>query len=611
MNKLPFIKNAFTAEKAICRIIASWFALSFLTSVGRFDFYNLSFSESMSTIASLAVMALIFVCLSCVCVLFEKYETDSFALLGFVTLCSVKWILFYISSEGKTLFSLAVLLVYCMVLFYFIMKNRHLIEKADPSKRACIIFVSACGVISFTVIAVVSCLRYKTFTSPDFDLGIFSQMFYYMKKTGLPLTTTEREGLLSHFAVHISPIFYLLLPFYAVFSSPITLQIGQAVIISSGIIPVYLLCRHYKLSSKMTMAVSFIYAFYPALSCGAFFDIHENCFLAPLLLWMILFFERENKIPMYIFAVLVLLVKEDAALYLIVFALYAILSRKRYKQGGILLASSVAYFALATFILNHFGDGVMSDRYSNLILSSDDGLFGAIKTIIQNPGYLLSQLFSTGGAKSFPSNFFFEPSKWAKVAYFVHLLFPLAMIPFMTKKMSKFLLIAPILFNMLTTYRYQYSILFQYNFAISVFLIYAMIINIPDIKRPVRTHIIAFALAACSVLYLATAAGKLIEYSALYSTQKDVYAEMEAALDTIPKEASANTSSTLSAHIWDRDVLYDITHHGNKDDVDFVAIDKRYDYEKSFNAYVSFGYETWFENDYILVMKHPDANYSK
>lgn len=67
--------------------------------------------------------------------------------------------------------------------------------------------------------------RVRSFSAPTFDFGIFSQMFYYMKGSGAPMTTVERDGLLSHFAVHVSPIYYLLLPIYAVAPRPETLQI--------------------------------------------------------------------------------------------------------------------------------------------------------------------------------------------------------------------------------------------------------------------------------------------------------------------------------------------------------------------------------------------------
>lgn len=42
------------------------------------------------------------------------------------------------------------------------------------------------------------------------------------------MTTCERDRVLSHFAVHVSPIYYLFLPFYALFPSPVTLEVLQA-----------------------------------------------------------------------------------------------------------------------------------------------------------------------------------------------------------------------------------------------------------------------------------------------------------------------------------------------------------------------------------------------
>lgn len=66
----------------------------------------------------------------------------------------------------------------------------------------------------------IGCLRYLGYLAPNFDFGVFTQMFHNMRESFLPMTTCERNGLLSHFAVHISPVFYLLLPFYALFPSP-------------------------------------------------------------------------------------------------------------------------------------------------------------------------------------------------------------------------------------------------------------------------------------------------------------------------------------------------------------------------------------------------------
>jgi len=192
-------------------------------------------------------------------------------------------------------------------------------------------------------VGAIGVLRYRTYSAPNFDFGIFVNMFHNMKTTLQPTVSCERDVIMSHFDVHISPVWYLLLPFYAVFPTPETLQIGQAVILAAGVFPLYLICRKYLLSKSMSIGAVLIYACLPALSSGTFYDIHENCFLTPLLLWMFYFFEKDKSIPMYLFALLTLTVKEDAAVYVAIFALYAFFSRKKYLHGGILIVCAIVY----------------------------------------------------------------------------------------------------------------------------------------------------------------------------------------------------------------------------------------------------------------------------
>lgn len=116
------------------------------------------------------------------------------------------------------------------------------------------------------------------------------------EKSFAPLTTCERQniGLMSHFRVHFSPIYYLFLPVYIVFPYPVTLNILQVLTLASAIIPVYLLCRKRNLSNGATALFGIIFVLIPALICGTFYDLHENCFLVPMILWLFYFIEKDN-----------------------------------------------------------------------------------------------------------------------------------------------------------------------------------------------------------------------------------------------------------------------------------------------------------------------------
>ena len=645
-NTSPFqLKSALTREKNICRVIAAWtlYALGVLLFTEG-DFFDLSFAQDTSlTVMILTVIAL-FCGLTAISAVLHEYETDSWFLLIGATGCVVRWLATYKNdiivdvkigggtmkmNSDETLFLLAVIFAYSLFLFYFLQKNDLLFDSLKLHSGVALGIVAALGLMSATVIAVTTCMRYLTFTSPNFDFGLFVNMFHNMKETGLPLISSERDVLLSHFVVHISPTCYLLLPFYALFPSAMTLQIGQAVILASGIIPAILIARHYKLSNLTQVAVAIIYATFPVTSMGCFYDFHENCFLLPLLLWVFYFFEKEKYLWMYVFAVLTLGVKEDAAIYVLFFALFLIVARKKYLHGTVLALGAAAYFLIALAILEGSAaywadfyatdtprpsiDGPMVNRFNNLIYDKEKGLLGAILTALKNPGYLLTQFFSTD--KAYLDSWFMEKSPWAKVVYVLHMLLPVGMIPFVTKKQSRWLLLAPMLLNVLTTYKYQYSISFQYHFGISAFVIYAMLLNLPDIQPIPRRRLLALGAAASCCMYIFMVLPKYNQYTDLWEDRKDYYQALETMLDELPEDASLSVPSTYLAHVADRREVYEHTYHvlnGEKNqlkehDVDYAVIRTGADakYRKAFEEK---GYTVWAEYDGHVILKSPHIN---
>lgn len=590
------LRPAFERDRVICRLIAAWSVFVLLVLAGAFtdgkpDFTLLAFAQQVSLFHLLWCTALFFLLFSCVAVLIPAWHTDSWFMFAGATVCVLIWLSAYPTSQNGTLFVLACFAVYALFVISTLHRNEALLDRWRPSARTVTILAVAGGVLSCIVISAITCLRYRTFSAPNFDFELFCNMFHNMREKGLPLVTSERDRLLSHFAVHISPIYYLLLPFYFVFPSPLTLQIGQAVVLTSGVIPVILLARHYRLSGKVTLLVSLLYSFYPAMSTGCFYDIHENCFLLPILLWLFYFFEREKYLPMYISAVLLLLVKEDAAVYLIFFAVYVLLSRRRYLHGAVLCAMAIAYFALSAYLLNTFGLGMMVNRFDNLIYDKESGLLGAVRTAFFNPGYLLTQMFTTDGGT------------WQKLEYLIILLLPLAAIPFCTRKASRWLLCAPLLINLLTYYQYQYNVGFQYHFGIAAFLFYAAIQNLADLKLPTRRNLLSLAAAACCCFYVFSVLPTLYTYSARWEEGKETYRQMEEILDTLPEDASLCVSTMLLAHVADRDTVYEVAYHDATVKVDYVVLDARYqNCDEYRQKYENYGYTVKEEHPGLIII---------
>lgn len=463
-----------------------------------------------------------------------------------------------------------------------------------------------CGILfaclGGAVVGAIGVMRYLNYSAPNFDFGIFSQAFADMVKTGAPVTTVERDGSLSHFAVHVSPILYLLLPFYFLFRTPITLAVGQAAILYSGVVPLLLVARRRGLSKWSLVLLSLAYSAYPAIGTGCFYDFHENCFLLPLLLFTFWFSECRRPIPFFIFACLTLTVKEDAFVYLAIFALFLLLSEKRWRTALPLFALSLGYFLLVSHLLQTYGEGVMSWRYSNLTRDGE-GLFGVVLTVFGNPGYALTQLFSTTAGDG------------AKFRYLGTLLLPLLCLPCVTRRASRWILLSPLLLNLLTTYVYQPDVNFQYSFGIIAFLLYAAVLNLSELPRPAAFGGVALSAVACAVAFSILVLPMIQANARPLRDHGDRFAVMTETLDAIPRDASVAATTFLVPHLSDHTELYETYYHVEngriKTDCDYYAFDLRYGAgekaERQIAYLLSHGYVEYIRHDgAILVLVRSD-----
>ena len=433
--------------------------------------------------------------------------------------------------------------------------------------RTSAILTAVFALIFFAFVSAWTVCRVYSFSAPTFDFGIFTQMFHSMRTVGAPVTTLERDGALSHFMVHMSPIYYLMLPFYAFFPSPSTLQVLQAAVIASSVIPFYLIAKRRGLSGLERVLAAIVLLLYPTLSGGTSYDLHENCFLAPLILWMLYAFEIGNRPLLAVFAVLTLTVKEDAAVYVAVTALFITVSalvrcrddRKRRLSdsvGGILLFTlSLVYFLCVTAFLERVGDGVMTNRYSNFMYDGSSSLVTVVKSVILSP---LKAVFECVDAQ--------------KLDFMALTLVPLLGMPIFTRKYERYILLIPyILINLMSDYQYQHSIFFQYAFGSSVLLIYVSLLNLSDIRAALKnksahTVLLSSSAILCAAVFSLSVFPKAQPYIERYTAGRQEYSEIQKVLDTVPDGVSVAATTFYTVPLSDRAVLYDIK-HSSKDNV--------------------------------------------
>lgn len=457
-----------------------------------------------------------------------------------------------------------------------------------------VILISLFGIGVAAFIAAFTIYRYESYCDSCFDLGIFTQMYHSMINDLSMVTTCERDKFLSHFAIHCSPIYYVLLPFYYFFPDPHTLLIAQAVLIASGVIPLVGICRKNKFTNLTTLLFSITYLFCAELIGPCFYEFHENAFLPPLLMWLFYGIESNKKVLLYIFTVLVLMVKEDAPIYIVCIGLYLLFRKDKVgmrKHGAIIAVLGAIYFVTVTSLMTKFGEGVMTSRtYGNLMIDYDAGFGEVIKTVITNPAYFLSQLIREDN-----------------IIFFLTVMVPLGMMPLFTKKFSRLALFVPfLLMNLATGYVYARDIGFQYVFGTSTCLIYATIINCADLRPKKRQYISAFTAMASVYMSVGMHSGK-VWYRDLYIDNQEKYQKQDELLESIPEDASVVCDTFYIPTLANRKEIYlmDEWDANNPSFTDFVIIrlDTDYDYtQQEIDKILSEGYEYYNGDQSIMAI---------
>ena len=550
-------------------VVSSAFTALFLCAAvdllipGRGAFYDISGFTNVGFLKFFVLFAAVFLVLFAV----RIFIAASDRIMRLLLLASF---MFYtvicMSQSDDTYFCLFACLALVPVILYALPPRPETETVRDMPKWTLTVILCVFGLYFALLYGAETVCRYMTMATPTFDFGIFSQMFHNMRESFLPVTTCERGMLLSHFQIHISPIWYLFLPFYAIFPTPVTLEICQAVMLALGVIPVFLLAKKSGLGKTAIVLFAALYVLYPALGGGTYYDVHENKFLAPLLILLFYLAEKDSMIPALVCGLAVCAVKEDAPVYVAVFGIYLLLSakeRNRRFTGAALLFLALAYFGAAVYILSRFGAGVMSYRYDNFMGSGQTSLFSVIINVFRDPAHTLYEISGAGG-------------DYSKLTFALQTLLPLGLLPLITKKPERLILLIPfVLVNLMSDYQYQHDIFYQYTYGSFAFLLYMSVKNYADLSQNTRRTIAAAALCA-SVLLCTQTSWRCAVYVKRYCSKAADYDEVRTTLESIPEDASVSANTFLCPALSARKELYSIENHDPGYLVDYVALDLRY-----------------------------------
>ena len=482
-------------------------------------------------------------------------------------------------NEANVYFCIGIGIIDFFIVLWEVREDKLCLSKIRIDRKVALAFAAVVFVVSTIVFGYYTSLKYKGFVNSAFDFGIFAQMYEQMASSFEPNTTVERARLMSHFGVHFSPIFYLFLPLYFIFRSPVFLYYLQAGAVAAGVFAVYLICGKMGFSGKLTLAIEALYAFYPCLFNGTFYDFHENKFLTTIILFLFYFIIAKKTVWQFVFAFMLLMVKEDAAIYLIAIALFVMLYRKEVLRGLLMFLMAVVYFIIALQIVKASGpEGVMMDRLSAYAINGEQTFGSVVKAVFFDIGYLIKMMFTT-----------------EKLRFILWMFAPVLFAPFMTKKVSSLVLLFPIIpINIMQTWAYQYHVDYQYTYGVAAMVLVSTIFIIGQLKTDTKRVVVLAALFMSVVMSIALVAPKIKTCKQYAENAAETGEQVDELIAEIPSDASVTCSSNLMPHLYRIKWLYS------------TGIPQKYQAYRTDPELIEEGLNVPLDTDYFII----DTRYS-
>jgi len=216
--------------------------------------------------------------------------------------------------------------------------------------------------IGFLVLGGSAAARYLSGHGAFYDIGVMDNLFW---QTLHGRFFYYPQYSMSYFGDHFTPIFFFILPIYAVAPHALTLLTVQSLALCLGAIPLYGLTRHYLarsdaathrndqgesgLATAVPLAVAFLYLSNISLLSIGMFDFHPVAFMVPLSLWAMHSFEMGRRRTMWLAVLLLLFTAEEAAITVACFGLYLVAFggvRGKRKDGAAIMLLCIIYFVI-------------------------------------------------------------------------------------------------------------------------------------------------------------------------------------------------------------------------------------------------------------------------
>ncbi len=365
-----------------------------------------------------------------------------------------------------------------------------------------------------------------------YDFGLYDQGIWLLSRFDAPFVTLMGRDL---FGDHTSFILLALVPLYWLTSNTSTLFVVQAVVVSLGAVPIYVVARRRLESEAAAMALAGAYLLHPAVGWIALENYHPDSFLG-LFVGIACAGALLGRWRWYFVGfALALLVKEDVGLVLVPLAAWVALRRN--ARIGIVTGAFAAWYSLvAVFGIQR---GLLGVPFRNSWRFPFGGPWDALVSPLTRPLDLVRHLVSDG-----------------RPFYLLQMLLPLVFA--MGAAPGLAVIALPVLAaNVLSTFWYQYQVEYHYSLVVVPVLAMATIVGIGRLaerwRRVVLVGLIVSSLA-CGWLWSPL---PLARHSVRYNSPRSAYVrEAMEAIARVPDDAVVSAFHPLTAHMARRPRIY-------------------------------------------------------
>ena len=377
------------------------------------------------------------------------------------------------------------------------------------------------------------------FGTMDYDMGVFDQEIWLAAHHLNPYITIRG---LNMWANHVNPIIYLLVPFYWLGAGPHFLFLVQTLAFGIAAVPLWLLARDRFGSPWLALAVPVAWFLYPAVEWMNYDQFHPEMLGIPAFLFAYWFADRHRWGWYALCVVLVLSVKEDAALPIIALGVVLLL-RRHIRAGIVTIAGAVAWFLICIEVIVPAAIGGSAPFFLYQYASLGDSTGQILVNFVAHPSKFLGLVFNH-----------------ARYRYYEQLFVPVAALAVLAP-VTLLLVVPTLLENVTNNQGYPYDIRYQYGAFISAGIFLAVVEAIGRWRytaiKVLLAGILVFCALGSNIVWSPSPLDKANYQSGIWSLQSSPLTRaVDSMVHRVPADAVVSATYSEVPHLSHRDRLY-------------------------------------------------------